>query len=110
YALSSSNRIYIILINQSSAIAVRVNRSSGFTLNGSNIGFDFNPVPDLIRVTSDADQNLRLSPNDGTVAGTDGNLASAAGDANAGGNPSVVGSAYTNSQPSATATTLYGID
>jgi 3D (Asp-Asp-Asp) domain-containing protein len=110
YALSSSNRIYIILINSSSAIAVRVNRSSGFTLNGSNIGLDFNPVPDLIRVTSDADQNLRLNPNDGTVAGTDGNLAFAAGDANAGGNPSVVGSAYTNSQPSATATTLYGID
>ena len=110
YALSSSNRIYIIIINQSSAIAVRVNRSSGFALNGSNIGFDFNPVPDLIRVTSDADQNLRLNPNDGTVAGTDGNLAFAGGDANAAGNPSVVGSAYTNSQPSATATTLYGID
>jgi len=110
YALSSTNRIYIIIINQNSAIAVRVNRSSGFTLNGANIGFDFNPVPDLIRVTSDADQNLRLNPNDGTVTGTDGNLAFAGGDANAGGNPSVVASAYTNSQPSATATTLYGID
>jgi trimeric autotransporter adhesin len=110
YALSSSNRIYIIIINSSSAIAVRVNRSSAFALNGSNIGFDFNPVPDLIRVTSDADQNLRLNPNDGSVAGTDGNLAFAGGDANAAGNPSVVGSAYTNSQPSATATTLYGID
>ncbi|HKQ91129.1 MAG TPA: DUF4394 domain-containing protein, partial [Blastocatellia bacterium] len=110
YALSSSNRIYIIVINQSSAIAVRVNRAPAFTLNGANIGFDFNPVPDLIRVTSDADQNLRLNPNDGSVTGTDGNLAFAAGDANAGGNPSVVASAYTNSQPSATATTLYGID
>jgi hypothetical protein len=74
------------------------------------VGFDFNPVPDLIRVTSDADQNLRLNPNDGTVTGTDGNLAFAGGDANAAGNPSVVGSAYTNSQPSATMTTLYGID
>jgi trimeric autotransporter adhesin len=110
YALSSSNRIYIIVIDSSRALAVRVNRTPGFGLNGSNIGFDFNPVPDLIRVTSDADQNLRLNPNDGTVAGTDTNLAFAGGDANAGQNPSVVGSAYTNSQPSATATTLYGID
>src|SRR5262249_15498476 len=50
------------------------------------------------------------NPNDGTVAGTDTNLAFAGGDANAAQNPSVVGSAYTNSQPSATATTLYGID
>jgi hypothetical protein len=110
YALGSSNRIYIILVDTSKAIALRVSRSSSFTLNGTNIGFDFNPVPDLIRVVSDADQDLRLNPNDGTVAGTDGNLAFAAGDPNNGQNPSVVGSAYTNSFPSATATTLYGID
>jgi trimeric autotransporter adhesin len=110
YALSSSNRIYIILIDGSKSFAVRVNRTSSFTANGQQFGFDFNPVPDLIRLVSDADQNLRLNPNDGTVAGTDGTLAFAAGDPNNGQNPSVVGSAYTNSFPSATATTLYGID
>ena len=110
YALSSSNRLYIILFDSSRAVAIRVNRSSNFTQNGANFGFDFNPVPDLIRLVSDGDQNLRLSPNDGTVAGTDGTIAFAAGDPNNGQNPSIVGSAYTNSFPGATATTLYGID
>ena len=110
YALSSSNRLYVILIDSSRAIAIRVNRSSSFTLNGNSFGFDFNPTVDRIRLVSDADQDLRLNPNDGTVAGTDGTLAFAAGDPNAGQNPSVVGSAYTNSFQGSTATTLFGID
>jgi trimeric autotransporter adhesin len=110
YALSSSNRLYTILIVASKAIAVRVNRSSGFTLNGNSFGFDFNPTVDRIRLVSDADQDLRLNPNDGTVAGMDGTLAFAAADPNAGQNPSAVGSAYTNSFQGSTTTTLFGID
>ena len=110
YAISSSNRVYIILVDSSKAIAVRVNRTSGFTLNGNSFGFDFNPTSDRIRLVSDADQDLRLNPNDGTVAAMDGTLAFAAGDPNAGQNPSVVGSAYTNSFPGSTSTTLFGID
>src|SRR5262249_11223427 len=79
-------------------------------LNGTSFGFDFNPVPDRIRLVSDTDQNLRLNPNDGTVAATDTNLAFAAGDANAAANPNIVGSAYTNNFSAASSTTLYGID
>ncbi|MGH9842399.1 MAG: DUF4394 domain-containing protein, partial [Blastocatellia bacterium] len=71
---------------------------------------DFNPVPDRIRLVSDADQNLRLNPNNGTVAATDTNLAFASGDANAGKSPTIVGSAYTNNFAGTTVTTLYGID
>jgi hypothetical protein len=110
YALSSSNRLYTILVDTSKAIAIRVNRTSGFTLSGNSFGFDFNPTVDRIRLVSDADQDLRLNPNDGTVAGMDGALAFAGGDANAGQNPSVVGSAYTNSFQGSTSTTLFGID
>src|SRR5262249_36015366 len=109
YALSSSNRLYVILVDSSKAIAVRINRSSGATLNGNSFGFDFNPVPDRIRLVSDAGQNIRLNPNDGTVAGTDTALAFAAGDPNAGQNPGLVGSAYTNSFQGSTSTTLFGI-
>lgn len=36
-------------------------------MNGTSLGFDFNPVRDRIRLTSDADQHLRLNPNDGTL-------------------------------------------
>ena len=67
-------------------------------------------MPDLIRLVSDGDQDLRLNPNTGAVAGTDGTLAYAAGDPNAGANPNIVGSAYTNSFLGTKMTTLYGID
>ena len=79
-------------------------------LAGASFGFDFNPTVDRIRVTSDAEQNLRLNPDNGTVAGVDTNLAYAPGDPGAGTNPSVAGSAYTNSFAGATSTTLYDID
>jgi hypothetical protein len=110
YALSSANRLYTILIVASKAVAIRVNRSPISVLNGNSFGFDFNPVPDRIRLTSDAGQNIRLNPNDGTVAGMDTALAFAAGDPNAGQNPGLVGSAYTNSFQGSTSTTLFGIN
>ena len=71
---------------------------------------DFNPAVDRIRVTSDADQDLRLNPNDGSLTATDTPLAYAAGDAHVGANPNVVGSAYTNNFVGAVATILYDID
>lgn len=80
------------------------------TLAGTAFGFDFNPTVDRIRLVSDAEQNLRLNPDNGAVAATDGPLAYAAGDRNAGRDPAVTGSAYTNSVRGATATTLFGID
>jgi trimeric autotransporter adhesin len=110
YALSSSNRLYIIILSDPArATAIRLSTLNP-ALNGASFGFDFNPVPDLIRLTSDGDQNLRINPNSGVVVGTDGTLAFAAGDPNAGANPNIVASAYTNSFNGATSTTLYGID
>ncbi|MGH9936296.1 MAG: DUF4394 domain-containing protein, partial [Blastocatellia bacterium] len=107
YALSSANRLY--LINPITGNAAPVNIAPfNPALNGVNFGVDFNPVPDRIRVVSDAGQNLRLNPNNSAVV-VDGALAFAAGDANAGQNPNVVGAAYTNSFQGATTTTLYGI-
>jgi len=78
-------------------------------LNGTAFGVDFNPVPDRLRVTSNAEQNLRINVADG-VAITDGSLAYASGDPRFGQNPNNVGSAYTNNVPGATSTTLFGID
>ena len=108
YALSSDSRIYTI--DPATAIATQVGSDGAFTLGGFEFGFDFNPVPDRLRVVSDVDENLRLNPIDGTLAATDGTLAYAAGDVNDGADPNVVASAYTNSFASATSTTLYGID
>ena len=76
--------------------------TSPFTaLAGTSFGVDFNPVPDRLRVTSDADQNLRINVDTALVT-TDTDLNPGA--------PNVVGSAYTNSFAGATVTTLYDID
>lgn len=101
YALGSTSRMYVINLNSGAATAVG---SSPFTpvLNGTDFGFDFNPTVDRIRVVSNADQNFRLHPDTGAVAGTDTNLNPP--------DPNVVGSAYTNNFAGATSTTLYGID
>ncbi|NOT46570.1 MAG: DUF4394 domain-containing protein, partial [Acidobacteria bacterium] len=78
-------------------------------LAGTIFGFDFNPVPDRIRITSDLEQNLRANPNDGTNL-VDGTLAYNTGDPNVGQNPTIAASGYTNSFPGTTTTTLYDID
>ena len=108
YAVTDGNNLYGL--NTSTAGATLVQALTP-DLSGSRFGFDFNPVPDRLRITSDADQNLRCNPNPGFPACTvDLTLAFGAGDANAGRNPNIVGSAYTNSVAGTTTTTLYGID
>jgi len=109
YALGSTSRVYII--DTLTAAATQVN-AAAFTpsLLGASYGFDFNPVPDRIRVHSDADQDLRLHPVTGAVAAIDSVLAYNAGDANAGANPNITGTGYTNSIAGATTTLLYAID
>jgi Domain of unknown function (DUF4394)/FG-GAP-like repeat len=73
-------------------------------LNAGSYAFDFNPTVDRIRVANDADENLRINPNNGTLAGDDTNL-----------NPSgfqVIGAAYDRSFDGglvANRTTLYAI-
>jgi Domain of unknown function (DUF4394) len=109
YALGKTSRLYVI--NPRTGAARQVGATPFIpALAGTGFGFDFNPTVDRIRVTSDAEQNLRLNPDNGTVAGVDTNLAYAPGDPGAGTNPSVAGSAYTNSFAGATSTTLYDID
>lgn len=100
YGLGSSSRLYSI--NTQTGAASQVGASGAFALSGSSFGFDFNPVPDRIRVVSNTGQNLRLNPNDGTLAATDASLNP--------GTPNVSGAAYTNSFAGAATTTLYVID
>ncbi len=75
-----------------------------------NIGVDFDPVTDLLRVVSTADVNVRLNPDTGALAATGTALAYATGDAHAGLNPQVAPIAYTRSYIGAASTTLYGAD
>ncbi|MGA7731476.1 MAG: DUF4394 domain-containing protein [Chloroflexia bacterium] len=108
FALGSTSRVY--LMNPTTAVATQLGASGVFTLTGTDFGFDFNPVADRMRVVSDLDQNLRLHPDDGTLAATDTPLAYATGDPNQGEDPNVVGAGYTNSYHGASTTTLYDVD
>jgi hypothetical protein len=109
YALGSTSRLYTI---DSTTGAATVVSASPFAtaLSGTSFGFDVNPVADRLRVVSDADQNLRLNPNNGALAALDSPLAYAAADLNAGANPNIVGAAYSNNFAGATSTTLYVLD
>ena len=109
YGLGSSSRIYTINPGTGAALAVGGGQFSPL-LNGTTFSMDFNPTVDRIRVTSDLDQNLRLHPGLGTVAGTDTALAYAAGDSRFGVNPSITAVAYSNNVAGASSTFLYGID
>lgn len=104
YGLGSSSRLYVIDTESGQATAVG---SGPFTpaLDGTEFGFDFNPTVDRIRVTSDRGQNLRLHPDTGMVAATDGALSYLEGP-----QAGVVASAYTNNVVGATATVLYNLD
>ena len=109
YGLGSSSRIYKIAPDTGEATQVGSGRLSPL-LNGSSFGFDFNPVVDRIRLTSNTDQNLRAHPDTGAVVFVDGSLRYNSSDVNSG-DPNVVASAYTNSDTdTTTGTTLYNID
>ena len=107
YGMGASGRFYSLNLT---TLAGSVPPAVPVTPPGASFGFDFNPVVDLMRVTSDADSNFRFNPDTGEIAQQDSNLAYAAGDSHAGGNPTIVGSAYTNNFSGAGATVLYDID
>jgi hypothetical protein len=108
YALGSDKVVY--RVNVATAIAVAEGpafEAAPDALNSGNIGFDFNPTVDKIRVTSDAGDNIRLNPDEGNLLSKDTVLTPAG--------VQVVGSAYTNSSFTAfatrpTVTELYALD
>ncbi|MCP1298149.1 DUF4394 domain-containing protein [Chryseobacterium sp. S0630] len=101
YALGSSSRIYTINLGTGAATAIGT-APFATLLSGTDFGFDFNPTVDRIRVVSNTGQNLRLNPNDGTIAAADLALNP--------GSPMISAAAYTNNFAGATATTLLVID
>lgn len=116
YAIGSGGRLYTIDTGTGAATLVAslaadpADATSPFTaLNGTAFGVDFNPVPDRLRVVSNAEQNLRINPANGLTT-TDDPLAYAVGDPNQATNPNVVAAAYANNLAGATTTTLFGID
>jgi Domain of unknown function (DUF4394) len=70
----------------------------GLGLPDSSYWFDFNPVVDVIRVTTATGLNFRINPNNGSLAGKDVNIVGGL----------ISGAAYTDNETNAT--TLYTLD
>lgn len=101
YGVGSSSRLY--RLSPQTGVATQVTGgSTPFTLNGTAFAFDFNPVPDRIRVISNTGQNIRINPNDGSLSATDTSITPAG--------VTIVGAAYNRNGPGAGTTTLYAID
>jgi hypothetical protein len=66
-------------------------------------GFDRNPVVDRMRYVNTNDENARLNPNNGTLAGNDTDLTPAA-------TSTIIAAAYDRNAPGSTTSTLYLID
>jgi hypothetical protein len=117
YGLSNRGQLY--RIDTERAVLEAVGVPNNMTPAGSDIGFDFNPTVDRIRVVTPSGQNMRLHPDTGAVvdadpntAGvqTDGKLTYAAGDAAAGQAPSLVAAGYTYNKTDEKITTNFAID
>ncbi|HEX2517614.1 MAG TPA: DUF4394 domain-containing protein [Chloroflexota bacterium] len=108
YGVGSTGRLYTV--DPASGVAQQVGPGPlPGPVQGTAFGVDVNPVPDRLRVVSTQGQNLRINM-DTLETLTDGGLAYAAGDRNAGQRPTVVGAAYTNNMAGATTTMLYVVD
>jgi len=102
YGLGSTSRLYII--NPTTG-AARMVGSGPFApaINGTTASIDFNPTVDRLRLVTNTGQNLRLNPETGLVAATDGSINGVASAA-------ISAVAYTNSVSGASETVLYDID
>jgi hypothetical protein len=108
YGLGSAGRLYTIVPATAVAtVAATLAADPADTtepfavLAGASFGIDFNPVPDRLRVVSDAGQNLRVNVDTGATF-TDGALNVPA--------PDAVAAAYTRNFAGTTTTQLLLID
>ena len=89
-------------ISTRTGVAGAVGTFGGLGDLAGNYGFDFNPVADRIRVTTDTGLNFRINPNDAVIVIDSPIMPIGAHD--------ISGVAYTNNQPDGGVTVLYALD
>jgi hypothetical protein len=107
YGVTDTDNVYII--NPDTGDAKLASKLSSSFDGGFQSGFDFNPVPDRLRIVGSNDQNFRTNVDNGTV-NVDKPLAYAGSDPNSGKDPNITAIGYINSRAGATSTQLFGID
>lgn len=105
YALATdgSNAVVrIYTIDLTTGVATVVGAPITAAAPATSWDINFNPVVDRIRVVNDQDENARLVPDSGALAGNDANLTPAT--------VAIDAVAYTNPVAGATTTTLYALN
>lgn len=107
-------RLYVISLNTTGATAQRVNASANFIVNSDQIGIDFNPMSDRLRViTGGSDLSIVVNPETGSAVQYDPTLTFAATYTPPplpGSTPDITAIAYRNNVDGATSTTLFGYE
>lgn len=94
--------VRLYTINATTGAATSVGAPVTLPTPGTSWDINFNPVVDRVRVVNDQDENARLVPDSGALAGDDTNLTPPT--------VSVDAIAYTNPIAGATTTTLYALN
>lgn len=117
YGVGTAGQLYTI--DTGSAIAEPVGPGRFRSLARGDVGFDFNPVADRIRMVTGDGDNLRLDPDSGQVIDVDAtseglqldaDLAYAQREFWTGQQPRVAAAAFSNSRPGSRQTTIFAID
>jgi parallel beta-helix repeat protein len=98
---------HLFIIDKNTGAMTQVGTAPIPNFSQSPVGFDFDPVTDRIRLLLADGRNLQINPDTGAVSSTDGMLAFAPTDANAGLTPNIYELAYSNNLAGATLTTAY---
>ena len=99
----------VVIVNPNTAQTTFVSML-GTASNTFDLGIDFNPTVDRLRLVNSNDQNFRINVDTGATT-VDGPLAYAVGDVSFGISPTINDAAYTNNDNnSATGTQLYYVD
>lgn len=107
YGLSNQRRLYTVDPKTGATNLVRATAFISEALVGPVI--DFNPVADRLRVIA-SEQNLRVDPNDGTLAAADADVFFDGDDVSDNRIPQLAALAYDRNQNGAEATTLFALD
>jgi hypothetical protein len=103
---SAANSVaFSYVIPRDRAQAVFAGQTSGAIAGWADVpaGWDFNPVSDRARLVNTNDENARISPFSGDIAGNDADITPAA-------TTTLIGAAYDRNVDGAAATTLFAID
>ncbi len=106
--LDSTDSFYTVNLANAQLTTASVGVSGGPT-NTFQLGMDFNPAIDRLRVVTDSGQNIVFNPNSGTAAPFTA-LAYAIGDANENTSPSIIDNAYSRNTAGTATTQQYAID